>query len=76
MKKLLIVFCCAFTAVTLFCSFNPIKRGGNRFFSAGADYYEVNKTGNINIIRDLNKTTITLITCKDNSNRKRADFSD
>ena len=22
MKKLLIVFCCAFTAVTLFCSFN------------------------------------------------------
>ena len=29
--------------------------------------YEVNKTGNINIIRDLNKTTITFITCKNDS---------
>ena len=37
-------------------------------------YYEVNKTGNINIIRDLNKTTITLITCKDNSNNKQLVF--
>lgn len=43
MKKLLIVFCCAFTAVTLFCSFNPIEREGNRFFSMGAGYYQVNK---------------------------------
>lgn len=36
--------------------------------------YEVNKTGNINIIRDLNKTTITLITCKNNSNNKQLVF--
>lgn len=27
MKKLLIVFCCAFTAVTLFCSFNLTEKG-------------------------------------------------
>lgn len=37
-------------------------------------YYEVNKTGSINIIRDLNKTTITLITCKNNSNDKQLVF--
>lgn len=36
--------------------------------------YEVNKTGNINIIRDLNKTTITLITCKNNTNNKQLVF--
>ena len=36
--------------------------------------YEVNKTGNINIIRDLNKTTITFITCKNNSNDKQLVF--
>ena len=37
-------------------------------------YYEVNKIGSINIIRDLNKTTITLITCKNNSNDKQLVF--
>lgn len=37
-------------------------------------YYEVDKTGSINIIRDLNKTTITLITCKNNSNNKQLVF--
>lgn len=37
-------------------------------------YYEANKTGSINIIRDLNKTTITLITCKNNSNDKQLVF--
>ena len=36
--------------------------------------YEVNKTGNINIIRDLNKTTITFITCKNDSNDKQLVF--
>ena len=37
-------------------------------------YYEVDKTGSINIFRDLNKTTITLITCKNNSNNKQLVF--
>lgn len=37
-------------------------------------YYEVNKNGSINIIRDLNKTTITLITCKDNTTDKQLVF--
>ena len=37
-------------------------------------YYEVDKTGSINIIRDLNETTITLITCKNNSNNKQLVF--
>ena len=36
--------------------------------------YEVNKTGNINIIRDLNKTTITFITCKNDSSDKQLVF--
>lgn len=31
-------------------------------------YYEVKKTDYISIIRDNNKTTLTLITCKNNSN--------
>ena len=43
MKKILIIICCVFTVITLFCSFNPIEKEGNRFFSMGAGYYQVNK---------------------------------
>lgn len=32
--------------------------------------YEIEKTGGANIIRDTNKTTLTLITCKHNTNKQ------
>lgn len=38
------------------------------------NFYEVDKVGTINVIRDFNKTTITLITCKNNSNNKQLVF--
>ena len=37
-------------------------------------YYEVDKTGTVNIVRDNNKTTITLITCKKGSDTKQLVF--
>jgi len=32
--------------------------------------YDVEKTGSLNIKRNNNKSTITLITCRDNSNKQ------
>lgn len=43
MKKLLIVFCCAFTAVTLFCSFNVTRQSGKYFMNAASSSFGVDK---------------------------------
>jgi hypothetical protein len=43
MKKLLIVFCCAFTAVTLFCSFNATRKEGPYFRNFATSSYGVDK---------------------------------
>lgn len=43
MKKLLIVFCCAFTAVTLFCSFNVTRQSGRHFVNAATSSFGVDK---------------------------------
>ena len=39
-----------------------------------ADIYDVDKTGTVNISRDKNRTTITLITCKKYSKDKQTVF--
>lgn len=39
-----------------------------------ADIYDVDKTGTVKVIRDKDKTTITLITCKKYSNDKQTVF--
>lgn len=43
MKKLLIAFCCAFTAVTLLCSFNVTRQPGKHFMNAASSSYGVDK---------------------------------
>ena len=37
-------------------------------------FYEVDKIGSVNIIRDYNRSTLTFITCKNDSNDKQLVF--
>lgn len=43
MKNLLIAFCCAFTAVTLLCSFNVSKHNGSYRHNATGSTYCIEK---------------------------------
>ena len=43
MKRFLIAFCCVFTAVTLFCSFNVSRQSGKHFFNAATSNFSVDK---------------------------------
>ena len=43
----------------------------NKYLYKIDNIYEVLKKGSVNILRDENKTTITLITCKNNDNYKQ-----
>lgn len=43
MKRLLIAFCCVFTAVTLFCSFNATRKEGPYFRNFASSSYGVDK---------------------------------
>lgn len=47
---------------------------GYKYIYKFSNSYEDAKTGTINIVRDNNKNTITLITCKKNSNDKQLVF--
>ena len=40
---------------------------GYKYIYEISNYYTVKKTGKVNVIRDITKTTITLITCKNNT---------
>jgi hypothetical protein len=43
MKRLLIAFCCVFTAVTLLCSFNATRKEGPYFRNFASSSYGVDK---------------------------------
>lgn len=43
MKRFLIAFCCVFTAVTLFCSFNATRKEGPYFRNFASSSYGVDK---------------------------------
>lgn len=43
MKRLLIAFCCVFTAVTLFCSFSATRKEGPYFRNFASSSYGVDK---------------------------------
>lgn len=47
---------------------------GYKYVYKYENYYEVNKNGFVEIVRDNNKNTITLITCKKNSKDKQLVF--
>lgn len=44
---------------------------GTKYIYKLNNYYEIDKTGEANITRDKTTTTLTLITCKDNSDTKQ-----
>ena len=48
-----------------------IYHNGNKYHYKIANNYIVKKTGKVNIIRDKTRTTITLITCKNNSDTEQ-----
>ena len=43
---------------------------GGRYCYKLVNFYEIDKTGKANIIRNLNKTTMTLVTCKHNTEKQ------
>lgn len=47
-----------------------IYYNGYKYVYKYDNFYEVEKTGTVNIVRDKNKTAVTLITCKRNSNKQ------
>ncbi len=47
---------------------------GYKYVYQYSNFYEVDKTGNVSIVRDKSKNTITLITCKKNSKDKQLVF--
>lgn len=51
-----------------------IYYNGYKYVYKYSYYYEVDKTGTVDIVRDLNQTAITLITCKKNSDTKQLVF--
>ena len=47
---------------------------GYKYIYELSNIYTVNKTGEVNISRDINHTTLTLITCKNNSDTEQLVF--
>ena len=47
---------------------------GDKYIYELSNIYTVNKTGEVNISRDINRTTLTLITCKNNSDTEQLVF--
>lgn len=65
--------------VSFFRNLSKLKEGslinvyynGYKYIYEYSHSYDVNKVGRVEIVRDINKSTITLITCKTNDKKKQ-----